>query len=82
MNDKLEQARNSLEVVQVDISVNGMTVDSFQTEIKAQANLQKAIEVQYEFLKSKANLRWLAYAERDPKFFHQYVSLRHQEFHS
>lgn len=35
VNDKVEQAQNSVEAVQVDISVNGMTIDSFQAEIEA-----------------------------------------------
>lgn len=37
-----------------------MTMDSFQMEVEASNNLEKVIEVQYEFLKLKANLHWLA----------------------
>ncbi|GAY58604.1 hypothetical protein CUMW_188270 [Citrus unshiu] len=47
VNDKVDQAQNSLEAVQVDISVNGMTMDSFQAEIEAQANLQNTIETAF-----------------------------------
>lgn len=71
VNDKVDQAQNSLEAVQVDISVNGMTMDSFQAEIDAQANLQNTIEMQYKFVKSKANLRWLADMDRNSKFFYR-----------
>lgn len=45
VNDKVEQAQNSQEAIQVDILVNGMIVDCFLAEVEAQANLQKAIEV-------------------------------------
>lgn len=71
VNDKVDQAQNSLEAVQIDISVNGMTMESFQAEIDAQANLQNTIEVQYKFVKSKANLHWLADMDRNSKFFYR-----------
>lgn len=35
VNNKVEQAQNSLEAVQVDILVNGMIVDCFLAEVEA-----------------------------------------------
>ncbi|XP_058756625.1 uncharacterized protein LOC131629842 [Vicia villosa] len=74
--NKVEEAETILKEIQADISSHGYDELRHANEIKAQNDLEMALNVEEEFWKEKTRLNWLVDGDRNTRFFHQYAKIR------
>ncbi|XP_058776557.1 uncharacterized protein LOC131650867 [Vicia villosa] len=74
--NKVEEAETNLKEIQANISSHGYDELRHANEIKAQNELEIALNIEEEFWKEKTRLNWLVDGDRNTRFFQQYAKIR------
>ncbi|XP_058760550.1 uncharacterized protein LOC131633894 [Vicia villosa] len=73
---KVKNAEAHLQNIQLEIANSGYTDDLKEKETKAQYDMEAALNIEEEFWKEKARIKWQSDGDRNTKFFHTYANIK------
>ncbi|XP_058783255.1 uncharacterized protein LOC131657925 [Vicia villosa] len=73
---KVKNAEAHLQNIQMEIANSGYTDDLKEKETKAQYDMEAALNIEEEFWKEKARIKWQSDGDRNTKFFHTYANIK------
>ncbi|KAK9943793.1 hypothetical protein M0R45_009389 [Rubus argutus] len=72
----VNESRNALDDIQLEISTHGPSVDRFKRETSAESQFLLDLSLQSTLLRDKARVHWLKDGDRNTSFLHNMIKIR------